>query len=80
MAINKPVLSSSFWKGCDEMCGGEEGLLDEARTDRASQTLTVRIKQVADRYATPLPCLAEEVAALTARVDEHLRKMGFVWN
>jgi type I restriction enzyme M protein len=30
-------------------------------------------------YATPLPQLTVEVATLTARVDEHLKKMGAVW-
>jgi type I restriction enzyme M protein len=44
--------------------------------DRVSQTLTGRIREFADRYATPLPQLTFEVAALAARVDEHLKKMG----
>lgn len=35
------------------------------------------VKQLAERYARPLPQLVEEVAALSAKVDEHLRKMGF---
>jgi type I restriction enzyme M protein len=47
--------------------------------DRVSQTLTGRIRQLAERYATPLPRLTEEVATLAARVDEHLEKMGAVW-
>jgi type I restriction enzyme M protein len=47
--------------------------------DRVSQTLTGRIRQLAERYATPLPQLTNEVAALTARVDGHLKKMGAVW-
>ena len=29
--------------------------------------------------ATPLPQLTDEVAALAARVDGHLKKMGAVW-
>ncbi len=33
----------------------------------------------AERYATPLPQLTDEVATLTSRVDEHLTKMGAVW-
>lgn len=49
----------------------------QGELDRVSQTLTGRIRQLADRYATPLPKLAEEVEALAARVDEHLKKMGF---
>ncbi len=49
----------------------------QGELDRVSQTLTGRIRQLAERYATPLPKLAEEVKTLAARVDEHLRKMGF---
>lgn len=45
--------------------------------DRVSQTLTGRIRELAERYATPLPQLTEEVATLAARVEAHLRKMGF---
>jgi type I restriction enzyme M protein len=47
---------------------------------RVSQTLTGRIRQLAERYATPLPQLTEEVAYLASRVDEHLKRMGAVWN
>ena len=52
----------------------------QGELDRVSQALTGRIKQLAERYATPLPKLAGEVQTLAARVDEHLKKMGFVWN
>ena len=48
----------------------------QSELDRVSQTLTGRIRQLADRYATPLPQLTDEVAALAARVDGHLKKMG----
>ncbi len=51
----------------------------QGELDRVSQTLTGRIKQLTERYATPLPRLAEEVETLATRVDEHLKKMGFVW-
>jgi type I restriction enzyme M protein len=47
--------------------------------DRVSQKLTGRIRELAERYATPLPQLTEEVAALSSRVDGHLKKMGAVW-
>jgi type I restriction enzyme M protein len=47
--------------------------------DRVSQTLTGRIRQLAERYAAPLPQLIDEVAELAARVDGHLKKMGAVW-
>ncbi|EKD29047.1 MAG: type I restriction-modification system, M subunit [uncultured bacterium] len=45
--------------------------------DRISQRLTQRIKELAERYATPLPKLISETEALTEKVDEHLKKMGF---
>lgn len=51
----------------------------QSEMDRVSQALTARIKQFADRYATPLPKLTAEIACLSDRVDEHLRKMGAVW-
>ncbi len=51
----------------------------QGELDRVSQTLTGRIRQLAERYATPLPQLTDEVATLAARVDEHLKKMGAVW-
>ena len=52
----------------------------QGELDRVSQTLTGRIRELAERYATPLPQLVDEVATLAARVDEHLKKMGAVWN
>ena len=48
--------------------------------DRVSQTLTGRIRQLAERYATPLPLLAGEVETLTDRVNKHLKKMDAKWN
>jgi len=51
----------------------------QGELDRVSQTLTGRIRQLAERYVTPLPQLTGEVASLAARVDEHLKKMGAVW-
>ena len=51
----------------------------QGELDRVSQTLTGRIRELAQRYATPLPQLTEEVAALASRVEDHLKKVGFVW-
>jgi len=51
----------------------------QGELDRVSQTLTSRIRELAERYGTPLPQLTDEVATLAARVDEHLKKMGAVW-
>ena len=51
----------------------------QGELDRVSQTLTDRIRQLAERYAAPLPKLTEEVEALAARVEDHLKMMGAVW-
>lgn len=51
----------------------------EGELDRVSQTLTGRIRDLNERYASPLPQLTDEVATLASRVDEHLKKMGAVW-
>jgi type I restriction enzyme M protein len=48
----------------------------QGELDRVSQTLTSRIRQLADRYATPLPQLVDEVEQLAAKVAAHLNKMG----
>ena len=52
----------------------------QGELDRASQTLTGRIRQLAERYATPMPKLKKGEEALTARVDHHLKQMGAVWS
>ena len=51
----------------------------QGELDRVSQTLTGRIRELAERYDTPLPLLTDEVATLAARVEEHLKQMGAVW-
>ena len=51
----------------------------EGEVDRVSQALTRRVKELAERYATPLPQLAVQVAELEAKVGGHLQKMGFAW-
>ncbi len=50
----------------------------QTELDRVSQALASRIRQLAERYATPLPQLTVEVEALSAKVDAHLRRMGFL--
>ena len=52
----------------------------QSEIDRVSQSLTARLRQLAECYAIPLPKLTEEVEGLAARVEEHLKKMGAVWN
>ncbi|MBI4291205.1 MAG: SAM-dependent DNA methyltransferase [Betaproteobacteria bacterium] len=51
----------------------------QGELDRVSQTLTGRIRDLAERYATPLPQLSDEVTTLAARVDQHLKKMRASW-
>ena len=52
----------------------------QSELDQVSQTLTGRIRQLADRYAAPLPQIKKEVETLAARAEEHLKKMGAVWS
>jgi len=53
--------------------------LVQGELDRVSQTLTGRIRQLTERYETPLPKIIEDLEGLTTRVDGHLKKMGAVW-
>ena len=48
--------------------------------DRISQALTRRVKELAERYETPLPQAAKQVATLEQAVHAHLERMGFSWN
>ena len=47
--------------------------------ERVSQALTKRVKELAERYAAPLPQLAANVDVLEGKVIGHLAKMGFAW-
>ncbi|HFF5941166.1 MULTISPECIES: N-6 DNA methylase [Stenotrophomonas] len=47
--------------------------------DRISQTLAQRICELAERYETPLPKLEDDVAALSTKMEEHLKRMGATW-
>jgi type I restriction enzyme M protein len=47
--------------------------------DRISQRLTQWIRELAERYETPLPQQTTEVSELETKVNTHLEKMGFVW-
>jgi type I restriction enzyme M protein len=48
--------------------------------DRISQTLAQRVRELAERYETPLPRMNERVAELEAKVNRHLERMGFAWS
>ena len=47
--------------------------------DRISQALTQRVKELAERYETPMPQMVSQVAELETRVKRHLERMGFSW-
>ncbi|MFZ5861742.1 MAG: type I restriction-modification system subunit M [Nitrospirota bacterium] len=47
--------------------------------DRISQALTKRVKELAERYETPLPQMVTRVADLETKVNRHLKRMGFAW-
>jgi type I restriction enzyme M protein len=49
----------------------------QGELDRVSQTLTGRIRQLAERYVTPMPQLTGQVAELETKVSRHLERMGF---
>ncbi len=55
------------------------GAIVQAELDRVSQTLTSRVRELAERYAAPLPEIISEVDALSAKVNAHLKRMGAVW-
>lgn len=59
----------------DKWMGALETAL-QSETDRISQSLTRRVKELADRYADPLPRLTQQVADLETRVARHLTRMG----
>jgi type I restriction enzyme M protein len=51
----------------------------QTEMDNISHRLTQRIKELAERYETPLPNIKQEVDELEKRVKNHIKKMGFVW-
>ena len=53
--------------------------LIKGELENISHGLTQRIKELAERYETPLPLQTELVSDLTAKVETHLREMNFVW-
>ncbi len=51
----------------------------QGKLEPLSQTVTARIRELAERYAEPLLEIVDEVASLSIRVDEHLKQMGATW-
>lgn len=51
----------------------------EGEVQRLTQRLAGRVRELEERYADPLPELEQKVDIFSARVDEHLKRMGLVW-
>lgn len=69
--IKTLVVDGKWLAALEAAVGGE--------MDRVSQHLTQRVKELAERYETPLPEMADRVAELEAKVNRHLETMGFAW-
>jgi type I restriction enzyme M protein len=51
-----------------------------AEMDRMGQWLTGRLRELIERYDTPLPSIELALAEAERKVKSHLEKMGFEWN
>lgn len=69
--IKTLVVDNKWLSALDNLIHGE--------MDRISQALTQRVKELAERYETPMPTLAKNVTVLEAKAQQHLAKMGFAW-
>ena len=58
--------------------GSLEVLIAEANQE-VLQNLTRRLKELAERYETPLPQLQQQTEELSSKVEQHLKAMGFSW-
>ena len=67
--IKTLVVDDKWLAALDAMIHGE--------MDRISQTLTQRVKELAELYETPMPQLSSRAADREAKVYRHLERMGF---
>ena len=49
-------------------------------TKRISEELAQRVKELAERYDTPLPQMTNRFAEIEGKVERHLKNMGFAWS
>jgi type I restriction enzyme M protein len=63
----------------DDKWMGTLAAVVQAELDRVSQALTKRIRQLAERYESTLPEIVVRAEESGAKVDDHLKKMGFAW-
>jgi type I restriction enzyme M protein len=69
--IKKLVVDDKWLAALDAAIHGE--------MDRISQRLTHRVRDLAERYETPLPRQVSRVSDLEQTVNAHLKRMGFAW-
>ena len=62
----------------DKWLASLEVLIAEAN-QAVLQNLTRRLKELAERYETPLPQLQQQTEQLSDKVEKHLKAMGFAW-
>ncbi|MGD0496874.1 MAG: class I SAM-dependent DNA methyltransferase [Bryobacteraceae bacterium] len=65
------VVDDKWLAALDAAIHGEMG--------RISQALTRRVRELAERYETPMPHQASKVAEIEQAVNQHLERMGFSW-
>jgi type I restriction enzyme M protein len=70
--IKKLVVDDKWLTALDASIHGE--------MERISQALTRRVRELAERYETPLPRQTSRVAELERVVNRHLERMGFSWD
>ena len=68
----KSIVVEKKWMHCMEQ-------RIKTEMDNISHRLTQRIKDLGERYETPLPQLSHEVDELSIKVENHLKQMKFVW-
>ncbi|WP_371194205.1 N-6 DNA methylase [Glaciecola sp. SC05] len=51
-----------------------------AEIERVTQQMASRVKELEERYSTPLPIIAKAVDNLSEKVTEHLKTMGLEWS
>jgi len=67
--IKTLVIDKKWFRSLEEALSGE--------VEKVAQTLTGRVKELAERYDQTLPHIANEVRELEKKVNEHLKSMGF---
>jgi type I restriction enzyme M protein len=69
--VQSLVVDDKWLAALDAMVHGE--------MDRISQSLSRRVKSLAERYETPLRHMTDRVAEMEERMSHHLGRMGFSW-